>query len=373
MSNKLINFARPYSQYKLQKSAIKKAIFRVIKSGDYILGENVEQFEKEFSDYIGMKFCIGVNSGTDALILALRAIGISHDDEVIVPSHTAVATVAAICSVGAKPIFVDIDTETFTLSASKIEKLISKSTRAIIAVHLYGQACDMDSLNKICLKFNVHLIEDCSQSHGATWKSRKTGTFGIISCFSFYPTKNLGAIGDAGALLTNNEFLATRIFALRQYGWDKDKNSQFIAPLSRMDELQASVLRIKLKSLDKNNTIRRKIAHRYLSEISNPKVILPRSPSSNFHVYHLFVIRVPQREFFRQQLIDSGIETGIHYPLPVHKQQAYKVFNTPSSNPLINTERISSEIISLPIYPGLKNSEVTRIINTVNSIRLENN
>jgi dTDP-4-amino-4,6-dideoxygalactose transaminase len=372
MFNRNIPVVKPVSDYKSEKYKIRNAIFKVLNSGEYILGSNVELFEQEFAKYIGAKFCIGLNSGTDALILALKALEISVGDEVIVPSHTAVATVSAICALGAIPVFVDVDSKTYNLQASHLSDLISKNTKAIIAVHLYGQACDIDSLIKVCSEFQINLIEDCSQSHGSKWKEIKTGNFGIVSCFSFYPTKNLGALGDAGAVITNNKALANKIYLLRQYGWDENRIPLIKASVSRLDEIQAAILRVKLKTLDEKNLKRRSHANRYLTEIKNPLITLPYCDIKCYHTYHLFVIRVPYRSYFQSKLLKSGIETGIHYKTPVHRTPAYELYNVNSKYNLSNTEQISTEILSLPMYPELKKNEITKIIDVLNSIELEN-
>lgn len=373
MFNRNIPVVKPISEYRSEKYKIRKAISEVLDSGNYVLGTNVELFENEFAKYIGTKYCIGLNSGTDSLILALRSLEISIGDEVIVPSHTAVATVSSICATGAIPVFVDIDPKTYNLQTNDLSSLITKNTKAIIAVHLYGQSCDLDTIIKICSEFKINLIEDCSQSHGSQWKGVKTGNFGIVSCFSFYPTKNLGAIGDAGAIVTNNQAIANKIRMLRQYGWDENKIPQVKASVSRLDEIQAAILRVKLKNLDKQNLKRRSHANRYLNEIRNPLVTLPHCNSLCFHTYHLFVIRVPFRSYFQSHLMKFGIETGIHYKTPVHRTPAYKFFSSDTSYTLANTEQISKEILSLPMYPELKKAQINKIIEVINSIELQVN
>ena len=367
MFKKLIYCSSPKEQFVTQKKEILNAINRVLRSDKYILGDEVKNFEKEFAKYVGTNFCIGVNSGTDAIILALKSLDIKVGDEVITTSHTAVATVAAICAVGATPIFVDIEPNYFTINTFGLEKLVNKKTKAIIAVHLYGHPCDMDNLLLISRKFGVKLIEDCSQAHGAKWNDSNLGTFGIISCFSFYPTKNLGAIGDGGALLTNDEKIAKRILSLRQYGWNEKKMALEIGSVSRLDELQAAILRVKLKHLLKSNKKRRIIADMYLSYITNPKIILPKEHPKSYHVYHLFVIRTARRSALIKKFNEAGIFPGIHYSTPVHQHPAYNKFEKNSKRNLPITNMIVNEIVSLPIYPELSFSKIKKVIKIINN------
>jgi dTDP-4-amino-4,6-dideoxygalactose transaminase len=366
---KLINkifCSSPRSQYLNQKSKIVDSIMSVLESGNYILGSEVNSFESEFAEYIGSSFCIGVNSGTDAIILALKALNIKSGDEVITPSHTAVATVAAICSVGATPVFVDVDPNYFTIEANSLKLLRLSKVRAIIAVHLYGQPCNMDIISAFAKENSIFLIEDCSQAHGAKWRSRNVGTFGVISCFSFYPTKNLGAIGDGGAIVTDHADLAQRIFGLRQYGWNSEKTSIEISNVSRLDEIQAAILRIKLKGLDESNYKRRVIAEKYLTGIKNPKIILPKVHDDAYHVFHLFVIKTLVRTKVIRKLNNSHIFPGIHYPIPVHKHPGFDKIKLVEEVSLHNTETISEEILSLPMYPELSAIEIRRIISVLN-------
>jgi dTDP-4-amino-4,6-dideoxygalactose transaminase len=355
-----IYFSNPGLQYNRKKSLINKAISRVLKSGNYILGEEVENFEKEFSRYVEKEYCVGVGSGTDAIILALRSLGIGSGDEVITPSHTAVATIAAIVATGAVPVYVDIDRDTYTVDAEKIDKLITTRTKAILAVHLYGHPCNMDLLLRIKIERNLFLVEDCAQAHGAKWKGKKVGSFGDLSCFSFYPTKNLGGIGDGGAILTNDLQTFETIKMLRQYGWNEDKVSIIQSNVSRLDEIQAAILRVKLKYLDNDNRKRVEIAKLYSLFLQDANLRLPTIHKNAEHVFHLFVVRVKNRELLLEKFREENIFPGIHYALPVHRNPSYEKY-TDKNNRLIVTDALVHEIISLPIYPELKKRQVKKI------------
>ena len=368
MKSKLL-FANPSKQNNENRLSILEAIERVMSSGDYILGSEVLEFEKEFAEYVGTRNCIGVNSGTDALILSLRALGIGHGDEVITPSHTAVATVAAICTTGARPVFVDVDLKTFTLMPELVERAVTKNTKAIIAVHLYGHSCDMDSLLDLVKRTGVYLLEDCAQAHGAKWNAKKVGSFGIISCFSFYPTKNLGAIGDGGAILTNDDNLAERIRLIREYGWDRNRSALEISGVSRLDEIQAAILRVKLRNLDKSNQRRNEIATLYKNEINNSEVILPTISPAAVHAFHLFVIRTNNRETIINELNKLEIYPGIHYRQPVHAQPAYLKYQPLDGDSLRNTNQLAGTILSLPMYPELNDGDVYRVIEGIQNVQ----
>lgn len=364
MSSTLLFPNNPKDNYLFHKEEIKEAITRVLNSGRYILGPEVESFENEFASYIGVRFGIGVGSGTEALHLALRAFGIGKDDEVITVSHTAVATVAAIQLCGATPVLVDIDLDTYTINTKQIEQAITKKTKAIIPVHLYGHPADMEKITKIATKYNIRIIEDCAQSHGAVYKGRKTGTWGDISAFSFYPTKNLGAIGDGGIVVTDNKELAERVRLLREYGWRQRYISEISGLNSRLDELQAAILRVKLRYLDKENSKRQALALVYNEKLSSSNLILPVCNSDITHVYHQYVVRSSKRDTLREFLKKNGIGTLIHYPVPVHQQPAYKN-NIRCVSSLENTERIVKEIISLPIYPELTLEMAIHVADTI--------
>ena len=353
--------ASPRKQFLTQADEITTAVIKVLNSENYILGAEVASFEQEFAAYIGAKFCVGVNSGTDSIIFGLKALNIGQGDEVITPSHTAVATVAAIVSCGAIPVFVDIDPVTFTIDPNRVRKAISRRTKAIIAVHLYGHPCDLDALLNLTEKHGIFLIEDCAQAHGSKWRGKKVGTFGVLACFSFYPTKNLGAIGDGGAVVTNNVDIAEKIKFLRQYGWDLEKQSQVQSSVSRLDELQAAILRVKLQKLDFSNKRRQEIADRYTSQLQSSELILPTLQGEVQHVFHLYVVQTSSRDFLLDNLRSKGIFPGIHYPVPVHQQPAYTYLKSSKSSALPITERIAKTILSLPMYPELENHEIDRV------------
>ena len=357
--------SNPLSDFLIDQKAIQKSIQKVLFSGKYILGDEVSKFEKEFANYVGTKYSVGVANGTEALHLALRSLDIGEGDEVITSTHTAVATVTAIVLTGAKPVLVDIEENFFTIDPLKIKKSITSRTKAIIPVHLYGQPAAMDKIMIIAKMNNLFIIEDCSQSHGAKYNKIKTGNFGHIGCFSFYPTKNLGSLGDAGAIVTNNKNLKNKILLLREYGWQKKFNSKTFGTNSRLDEIQAAILRIKLKKLDKFNKNRIKIANNYHKDLSELDILLPKTRTNNNHVFHLFVIRSKYRNFIKSELEKKKIYTSIQYPIPIHKQKFYKNLDTES---LIVSEKISKEILSLPIYPSLKKNEYKYIIKSLYEI-----
>jgi dTDP-4-amino-4,6-dideoxygalactose transaminase len=340
----------------------------VLESGWFIKGEHVLNFEKLFSNYCNVDYCIGVANGLDALSLIIEAykiLGIFQDgDEIIVPANTYIASILAISRNGLVPVLVEPRIETFNIDTSLIEDKISAKTKAILVVHLYGQAADIDELNRITSKYNLKLIEDCAQAHGALYNNRKVGGLGDAAGFSFYPGKNLGALGDGGAVTTNDQLLARTITSLGNYGSEKKYHNQFKGVNSRLDELQAAILTVKLKYLDADNQKRRAVAHQFLSGINNPKVILPNEFAHNYHVWHLFVVMVDDRAHFQHYLSECGIQTVIHYPIPPHKQQAYSELNM-QTYPI--SEKIHERVISLPISPVLENAEVHHIIECVNN------
>jgi dTDP-4-amino-4,6-dideoxygalactose transaminase len=343
------------------------ACSRVIDSGWYVLGKEVENFEKEFAKYCGVKYVIGIGNGLDALTLILKAykeLGIMRDgDEVIVPANTYIASILAISHNNLTPVLVEPDINTYLVDPNKIEEKITPKTKAIMVVHLYGQTCEMDKINKIAKKYNIKVIEDSAQAHGAYYKNKKAGNLGDASGFSFYPGKNLGALGDGGAVTTNDEELAECIKALRNYGSYKKYENLYKGFNSRLDEIQAAMLRVKLKYLDKEIENRRKIAKFYLENIKNDRIILPKVRKENNHVWHLFVIRTKKRDRLQKYLAENGIHTLIHYPIPPHKQKAYKEWNN-LSYPI--TEEIHKTVLSLPIS-GIQNIEDTRkIIEVIN-------
>jgi dTDP-4-amino-4,6-dideoxygalactose transaminase len=351
------------------QSEFVEAFERVLKSGWFIMGKELDLFENEFAAYCETKYCIGVANGLDALILILegyKELGIMQEgDEVIVPSNTYIASILAISKAGLKPILCEPDKDTYLLDAGLIESCITNRTRAILPVHLYGQLCDMNAINSIAQKHGLKVIEDSAQSHGAVYTDgKKSGNLGDASGFSFYPGKNLGALGDAGAITTNDEELAVILKALRNYGSHKKYHNLYKGINSRLDELQAALLSVKLKYLDAETSHRRKAANVYLNKIENPKVVLPSISTWEAHVFHIFPVRVKDRQHFQQYLTDRGIETNIHYPIPPHQQPAYKEISD-LSFPI--SELIHKEIISLPMSPILSATDLAYIVEVINN------
>ena len=357
--NSMIPCANPKAQNFSYKNEIFDAIQRVFDSNWYILGKEVELFEEEFSDFNSVSNTIGVGNGTDALQIALRALNIGPGDEVITTAHTAVATASAIFSVGAKPVFVDIENGLFTINPELIINAITPKTKAIIPVHIYGQACDMDSILEIARDNNLKVIEDCAQAHGALYNGKRVGTFGDIGTFSFYPTKNLGAIGDGGALITDNEELSEKIKLIREYGWEERYISSHEGWNSRLDEMQAAILRVKLKHLDKDNNNRRNKANIYFDLLKDLPLILPELRPKCDHVFHLFVIKTEYRNELKKYLFNEKVQTTIQYPVPIHMQKFYKNISENCSLPV--TEKLSNEILSLPMFPELKTNDINKV------------
>ncbi len=351
--------------YLALKEEIDAALAAALDSGWYVLGRQTAAFEAEFAAYCQVDGCVGVNSGTDALHLALRAAAIGPGDEVITVAHTAVATVAAIRMAGATPVLVDIDPATYTLAPQALEAAITPATKAVLPVHLYGHAVDLDAIQAVTRRYGLLLIEDCAQAHGATFAGRPLGSFGDLACFSFYPTKNLGALGDGGAVVGSNRALLERVRLLREYGWTPTDRyvSQVEGINSRLDELQAALLRVKLRHLDAQNEARRTLAALY-NKLLPASVVRPVERPGCRHVYHLYVVRVPDRDVLRRRLLDAGIGVGIHYPVPVHRQPAYappivRAGSLPAS------ERAAAEILSLPMYPTLTAQQVEQVASTL--------
>jgi dTDP-4-amino-4,6-dideoxygalactose transaminase len=345
------------------------AFERVLKSGWFIMGKELDVFENEFASYCGTEYCIGVANGLDALILILegyKELGIMQDgDEVIVPSNTYIASILAISRAGLKPILCEPNIDTYLLDANLIEPLITERTKAIMPVHLYGQLCDMNAINSIAKKHSLKVIEDSAQSHGAVYiNGKKSGNLGDASGFSFYPGKNLGALGDAGAVTTNDAELANVLKALRNYGSHKKYHNLYKGINSRLDEIQAALLSIKLKYLDAETILRKQAADFYLSNIVNSKITLPLITAKEAHVFHVFTVRVAERQHFQQYLLDNGIETNIHYPIPPHEQPAYKEINT-QNFPI--SELIHKEIISLPLSPIIPEKDLAYIVGVINN------
>ncbi len=358
-------FARPSAQYRAMHGEIDAAIQSVLDGHTYILGEAVRQFEAEFAAYTGAKYAIGVANGTDALHLALRALGIGDGDEVITTAHTAIATVAAIEMSGATPVFADITADRYTLDPVDVARKITPRTKAILPVHLYGHPADLGPLLELASRHNLEIIEDCAQAHAAEWQGRQVGTVGKIGCFSLYPTKNLGAIGDAGIIITSDEAVADRLRLLRQYGW-KDKQLSLISGFnSRLDELQAAILRVKLRHLDATTARRRAIAKAYSEAFADLPLTLPRDIDGCLNVYHLYVLRTPQREGLKAHLTGQNIHAGIHYPTPCHRHPALAERCADVRLPV--TEQLAEQILSLPMYPELTDGQVERVIRAVRS------
>ncbi len=358
----MIQFVDLKKQYLSLKEDIDAAIKRVLDRSWYILGEEGEAFEQEFAEYCGVKFGVGVGSGTEALHLALLAAGLKPGDEVITVANTAVPTVAAIDFAGGKPVFVDIDPKTYTMDPAQIEGVITEKTKVILPVHLYGHPADMNPIMSLAKKHNLRVIEDCAQAHGALYQDNKVGSMGELGCFSFYPSKNLGAYGDAGMVVTNNQSLAEKVKLLRNYGQTKRYHHQIKGFNSRLDELQAAILRVKLSKLDQWNTIRREHAKLYQSLIQANNIVLPVARGSCQHVHHLYVIRTTERDKVKAALKEQGVLTEIHYPLPIYKQEAYQ----DQACHLPITEAYSSQILSLPIYPELTESEIGQVSCSLN-------
>ena len=344
---------------------LRAAFERVYTNSWYIEGKEDEKFEVAFAEYCESKYCVGTGNGLDSLMLALKALGISSGDEVIVPSNTYIATALAVTYVGAKPVFVEPDIRTFDINPNRIEEAITSKTKAIMPVHLYGQPCDMDPIIEIAKKHNLYIVEDCAQAHGATYKGRKIGSFGDAAGFSFYPGKNLGALGDAGATVSNSKELADKVRALGNYGSDYKYHHIYQGNNSRLDEMQAAFLAVKLPILDKVNENRRATAKKYLEGIKNKEVILPYVPEYANPVWHIFGIRCKRRKELEEFLNSKGIGTNKHYPIPMHLQECYKDLGFKKGDFPI-AEEISDTEMSIPMYYGMTDEEVQYVINSIN-------
>jgi dTDP-4-amino-4,6-dideoxygalactose transaminase len=348
----------------MHRLEMEAAIKRVLDSGWYLLGKEIESFEKEFSEYCGVKHAIGCANGLDALKLIIQAYGFGPGDEIVAPANTYIASLISISANGATPVLVEPDINTYLIDPEKIEAAINSRTKAIMVVHLYGRAMDMTRILEIAKRYNLKVIEDSAQAHGAMFDGKRVGNLGDASGFSFYPGKNLGCLGDGGAVTTNDDELAEKIRALRNYGSDVKYHFPYRGTNSRLDEIQAALLRVKLPHLDDDNAIRRRIAERYCSEIKNPNIVLPSLPDDAMqNVWHVFPIRVQNRTEFQQYLSDNGIQTVIHYPIPPHRQPAYVEWHGLT---LPITEKIHDEIISLPISPVMIEDEMARVVDVLN-------
>lgn len=344
------------------KEEIKSAINEVVDSNWFIGGKKLEEFEEKFSKYCGVKYCVGCGNGLDGLTLALRAMGVERGDEVIIPSHTFIATALSVSNIGANPVFVEVK-EDYTIDPTKIEAKITKKTKAIVAVHLYGQCADMDEINRIAKAHNLFVLEDAAQAHGAMYKGRRAGSLGDAAEFSFYPGKNLGAMGDAGCVVTNNKDIAEKVKKLGNYGSIKKYCHELKGVNSRLDEIQAAILTVKLNSVDRWNKFRRKVAKKYLEGIKNPKVTLPIVSDYNEHIWHLFVVRVDDRNDFQKYLSKHNIASLIHYPTAITKQFAYKEYKDLK---LPIAEKMADTVVSLPMFYGISDEEINYVIDTIN-------
>ena len=367
----MIPAANPGAGYRALKAEIDAAVARALESGRYILGQEGTAFEQEFAAWLGAAHAVGCGNGTDALALALRGLGIGPGMAVATVSHTAVATVAAIEMAGAVPVLIDIEPLHYTMDPEELAEVLAHPPpdlppiRAAIPVHLYGQAADMDPILAACRRHGVAVIEDCSQAHGATLGGRKLGTLGAVGTFSLYPTKNLGALGDGGVLATDDAALAARVAALRQYGWRTHYISDEVGVNSRLDELQAAVLRVKLHHLDGQNARRQAIAARYFDALADAAIAPPVRRADGTHVFHQYVIRTPDRAIAQVRLREQGVGTGIHYPVPVHLQPAYKGRIALGPAGCHASETAALEVLSLPIYPELAEGEVAHVADAI--------
>ncbi|HZD60939.1 MAG TPA: DegT/DnrJ/EryC1/StrS family aminotransferase [Anaerolineae bacterium] len=370
MSNtKKIPFVDLVSQHSRLSKEIEEAIGDVLARGSFTLGGTVQRFEEEFAAFCGVDYAVGVGSGTDALHFALRALGVGPGDEVITVPNTYIATVEAIVMCGARPVFVDIDEDTHLMDASQLEGAITEKTKAIIPVHLYGQPADMQEICRIAARRGLKVVEDACQAHGASMAGIRTGCFGDAACFSFYPSKNLGAVGDGGIVVTNNKEVYERIARLRSHGEESKYTHTELGYCSRLHGIQAAVLGIKLKYLDRWNKARRYNAGVYDSHFESTPIIKPVCKDLNDHVYHLYVIRTKDRDELREHLAAQNIETGIHYPIPIHLQPSMQEYGYKKGDFPV-TERVVDEIVSLPMFPELEDSDIERVASEVISFSL---
>lgn len=366
-----VPFVDLQAQYRAIKSEIDEAVRRVLDTSAFILGREVEAFERDFAEYVGAEFCVGVNSGTAALHLALAACGVGPGDEVVVPANTFFATAEAVSNAGARPVFVDADPVSYTLDAEKLEAAVTEHTRAVIPVHLYGQAADMDAVLEIAERRNLIVVEDAAQAHGALYKGRRVGALARAGCFSFYPGKNLGAYGEGGAVVTNDADVARRLRLLRDHGSERKYHHEMVGYNCRLEGIQGAVLGVKLKHLDAWNDLRRRHAARYrqlLAPLERAGAItLPREMDYSRHVYHLFVVQTEERDALQQRLQEANVQTGIHYPVPVHLQPAYAEHgHRPGDFP--ETELQARRLLSLPMYAELTDEQIAHVAETIERV-----
>jgi Predicted pyridoxal phosphate-dependent enzyme apparently involved in regulation of cell wall biogenesis len=357
--------------FQLYQQEYERKALEVLRSGWYVLGPELQNFEKEFAEYVGTEYCVGLASGLDALSLAFRALGIHQGDEVIVQGNTYIASVMGITMNGATPIFVEPDRYN-NIDVTKIEEKINQRTKAILVVHLYGQASKMDTVMELAGKYGLKVVEDCAQSHGAQYNGKMTGSFGNIGCFSFYPTKNLGAFGDAGAITTNDPEIAEQIRLLRNYGSEKKYHNKVVGVNSRLDEVQAGLLRVKLKHLDEMIGERHRICDFYNQKMKNNQIEKPPVVNNATTVWHQYVVRCEQRDKLHDYLMAHGIHTLIHYPIPPHLSEAYQYLNVPAGS-LPITEKYARQVLSLPLYNGMKQEELEYVVDALNHFETAGN
>ncbi len=360
----MILCGNPRAQYLAHKQEIDEAMGRVVERGQYILGDEVRAFEEEFAAYLSLSHAVGVGSGTEALHLSLVACGIGAGSEVITVAHTAVATVAAIELAGATPVLVDIEPDHYTLDPAQLQSAITPRTKAIIPVHLYGQPADLDPIVSLARSHGLRVIEDCAQAHGAMYAGAPVGTKGDLGCYSFYPTKNLGALGDGGMVVTDDAELARKVRVLREYGWVERYISHLCGLNSRLDEIQAAILRVKLRYLDEDNRTRARLAAAYAASLADAGFVLPQPRAGTTHVYHLYVVRSRLRDALLEFLRSRGIGALVHYPVPIHLQPAYQG-RLRGSERLPETERAAQEVLSLPMYPQLTDADLASVVDAV--------
>ena len=366
----MIKYTDLTKNYEMFKEEYEAAALGVLRSGAYILGPKLKEFEEAFASYIGVKHCIGLNSGTDALILAVRALGIGPGDEVIVPAGTYIASVLGITENGATPVYIDSTSDTLVMDASKVEAAITDKTKAILPVHLYGQTCDMTTIMDIARRHDLPVIEDCAQCHGSTWNGTMAGSFGTMSCFSFYPTKPLGGLGDAGCICTDDDELADKIRMLRNYGSRVKYHNESIGRNSRLDDIQAAMLLVGLKHLDETNDLRVAIAGKYLNGIKNDKITLPVARKETRHVFHLFPVIVDDQKAFQDHMEKMGVGTQVHYPIPPFLAECYEGTiagkGEEGKTSFANAYHIATHEVSLPIYHGMSDEDIEAVIEAVN-------
>lgn len=365
MNKKEIQCSRLDRGYRLYQEEFEKKALEVLNSGWYVLGKELEAFEREFADFLGCRYCAGTGSGLDALRIAFHLLNIGAGDEVIVQGNTYIGSVMGITQNGGTPVFVEPDAY-YNMDADRIEEKITKRTKAILVVHLYGQPANMDKIMEIAGTYHLKVVEDCAQSHGAAYKGKMTGTFGDIGCFSFYPTKNLGAFGDGGAIVTNQEKLYEAAKIYRNYGSEKKYYNKEIGLNSRLDEIQAGLLRVKLKHIKELLAERSHICEKYQQEIKNTAIALPKIRQQTEPVWHQYVIRARERERLAAYLEENGVHTMVHYPIPPHRSEAYRYLNLPPGA-LPVTEQYAEEVLSLPLYNGMTEEEIQYVIEKINA------